>query len=57
MQTHKKEEAIKYQKMRNDIFHSLKYLRPPPPQKSIFAKECPNQVKLGKYVDATIKSV
>ena len=32
-------------------------LWPPPPQKSIFAKERPNQVKLGEYVDATMESV
>ena len=28
-----------------------------PPQKSIFAKERPNPVKLGEYVDATMESV
>ena len=44
--------------LRKYIVESCKHaLGPPSPQKSIFAKERPNQVKLGEYVDAIMKRV
>ena len=37
------------QSYENDLMVEL-YLRPPPPQRSIFAKESPNRLKFSGYV-------